>query len=157
LTRLAFPAQCCSCGEATSRTMRLTIASRGDTFLSILVPPSQPLEVTIPVCQSCQEHIRTFQRQGGQRGLVLGAVFATMLASALTWNANGNDVSLLLVMGLIALAVGGLGGFILGTLLAKHPPAQVSGYSPSRGTLSLRFQHPDYAARVLAEMREKKL
>ena len=57
------------------------------------------------------------------------------------------------MIGLVALAVGGLLGFILGTLLSKRLPAELSRYSPGRGTLALRFRHPEYAARVLAAMR----
>jgi hypothetical protein len=155
LTRLTFPAQCCSCGESTPQSMRFLIGSRSETFLSVLVPANQPLELAIPVCPTCRQHIRTRQHQGGLRGLVLGALLVTLLALALTLGANGNDASLLLVVGLHALAVGGLGGFILGTLFSKRLPAEVAGYSPSRGTLSLRFHHPEYAARVLAAMRAK--
>jgi hypothetical protein len=153
LTRLVFPPQCCDCGESTSRTMNIYVASRGDAFLSVLVPASEPLQLPIPVCEACQQRIRDRQHQGGLRGLLLGAFFVGTLTVSLAWSAQKREPSLLVVIGVIALAVGGLGGFILGTLASKRLPAEVGGYSPSRGTLRLRFRHPEYAAWVLDAMR----
>jgi hypothetical protein len=156
LTRLAFPPQCCDCGERTPRTMSFHIASRGDTLLSILVPASQPLEVEIPVCEACQQRIREQQHRGGIRGLQMGAFLFCGLALLLAWSEGWQDRSLLLVIGLAALAVGGLSGFLFGTLAARRLPAELSGYSPARGTLSLRFRNPEYAASVLAAMRAQR-
>jgi hypothetical protein len=152
LTRLVFPPQCCACGESTSRTMNFFVAARGDAILTVLAPASQPLELPIPVCETCRQHIRAQQHQGGVRGMLAGAFFFCAFAVLLAWSVQGLNVSLLVVIGAIALAVGGQGGFILGTLASKRQPAQVRGYSPCRGTVSMRFQHPDYAARVLAAM-----
>lgn len=153
LTRLAFPPQCCDCGERTARTMSFHIAARGDTLLNILVPAREPLEVAIPVCESCHQRIREQQHRGGMRGLQIGAFLFCGLALLLAWSEGWQDRSLLLVIGLAALAVGGLSGFLFGTLAARRLPAELSGYSPARGTLSLRFRHPEYAASVLAAMR----
>lgn len=153
LTRLAFPPRCCDCGERTERTMSFHIASRGDTLLSILVPASQPLEVAIPVCDACQHRLRERQQRGGIRGLQIGAFLFCVLALLLAWSEGWQDRSLLMVVGLAALAAGGLAGFLFGTLASRRSPAELTGYSPSRGTLSLRFRHPEYAANVLAAMR----
>jgi hypothetical protein len=153
LTRLAFPPNCCDCGEWTNRTMNFPIASRWDTAASILVPEGQTLEVPIPVCETCQQRIRDRQQRGGRFGMRAGAFVFCGLATLLALGEGWRDVSLLLVAGLAALAVGGLVGFILGTQLSKQLPGELGRYAPGRGTLALRFRHPDYAARVLAAMR----
>jgi hypothetical protein len=153
LTRLAFPPKCCDCGERTQRTMSFQMASRGEALLSILVPTGEPLEVSIPVCEACQQRLREQQHRGGIRGMQAGAFLFCMLTLLLAWIEGLQHPSLLLVIGLATLAAGGLGGFILGTSASRRLPAELSGYSPSRGTLSLRFRHPEYAANVLAAMR----
>ena len=155
LTRLSFPPRCCDCGERTQRTMNFTIASRGDQWMSILLPAGQPLEVAIPVCDDCRQHLRERQHRGGVRGLQVGSLLFCGLAMLLAWNEGWRQRSLLLVIGLAALAVGGLSGFLFGTLASRRLPAELSGYSPSRGTLKLRFRHPEYAAEVLAAMRKQ--
>lgn len=153
LTRLAFPPYCCECGERTSRTMNFPLASRWDTLSGIMVSPNQTLEVPIPVCETCQQRLRARQHRGGLRGMQAGAFLSCGMATLLAWSQGWGDASLLLIVAVAALAVGGLAGFLLGTLLSKRLPAQLGRYSPSHGTLALRFRHPDYGARVLAAMR----
>jgi hypothetical protein len=153
LTRLSFPPHCCACGGRTSRTMNFQVASRWDTMVDFFVGGNNPLELPIPVCEACQQRIRDRQHRGGMIGMRTGAFLACGLATLLALGEGWRDGSLLFVVGLGALAVGGIAGFIVGTLLSKRLPAELSRYSPSRGTLALRFRHPEYAARVLAAMR----
>jgi hypothetical protein len=153
LTRLVFPPHCCECGERTGRTMNFHVESGWDTLVDFFVRSNNPLEVAIPVCEACQERIRYRQHRGGMVGMRTGAFLACGLATLLALSEGWRDGSLLFVVGLGALAVGGLAGFILGTLMSKRFPAELCRYSPSRGTLALRFRHPEYAARVLAAMR----
>jgi hypothetical protein len=82
-----------------------------------------------------------------------GASLSCVLVLLLTWSAGWQNLSVLFVAALAALAVGGIAGFIVGTWSSGRLPAELSGYSPSRGTLSLRFRNPEYAANVLAAMR----
>jgi hypothetical protein len=153
LTRLAFPPHCCDCGAWTNRTMNFHIASHWDSFTSVLVQESQPLMVPIPVCEACQQRIRDRQHRGGLRGMQVGALLGCGLAVLLALSEGWGDASLLLMIGLVSLAAGGLAGFLLGTMASKQLPAELGRYSPARGTLALRFRHPEYAARVLAAMR----
>jgi hypothetical protein len=155
LTRLTFPPRCCDCGEATLRTMNFTLASRGDKMMGLFVGAGQPVELAIPVCESCQQRLRERQHRGGVRGLQAGSLLFCFLALLLVWSEGWQDGSLLAVIAVAALAVGGLCGFLLGTLAAGRLPAELSDYSPSRGTLRLRFRHPEYAAQVLAVMRTR--
>jgi hypothetical protein len=156
LTRLVFPQRCCACGERTQRTMPLRIGSRWDKMTSILVAGGQPLEVAIPVCEACQQRIRDRYHRGGIRGLQIGMFLFCGLALLLAWNEGWQDRSLLLVISLAALAVGGLVGFLFGTLTANRPLAELRNYSPSRGTLNLRFRQPEYAVQILAAMRTQR-
>jgi hypothetical protein len=153
LTRLVFPPHCCNCGERTSRTMPFSVESRWDAIAGILVPASQALTVPIPVCETCQQQIRDRQQRGGMRGMRTGALLFCGLAALLALSEGWRDASLLFVAGLAALAVGGLAGFLVGTLVTKQLPAELSRYSPARGTLALRFRHAEYTVRVLAAMR----
>jgi hypothetical protein len=133
--------------------MSFQITSRGDALLGILVPASQPLELAIPVCDACQQRLREQQHRGSVRGMQVGAFLVSTLGLLLAWTEGLQDPSLLVVISLATLTAGGLSGFILGTSLSRRLPAELSGYSPSRGTLSLRFRHPEYASSVLAAMR----
>jgi hypothetical protein len=153
LTRLVFPPQCCDCGERTHQTMNFTVESRWDIVTGVLVPASSPLQVPIPMCETCQQRIRDRQHHGGMRGMQVGAFLACGLTILLALSQGWRDASLLFVFGIAALALGGLTGFILGTLSSKRLPAELSRYSPGRGTVALRFDRPGYAAGVLAAMR----
>ena len=133
--------------------MSFQIESGWDTLVDFFVGSNNPLEVPIPVCEACRQQIRDRQHRGGMVGMRTGAFLTCGLATLLALSEGWRDGSLLVVIGLGALAVGGISGFILGTLLSKRLPAELSRYSPSRGTLALRFRHPEYAARVLAAMR----
>jgi hypothetical protein len=152
LAHLVFPPRCCACGEPTQRTMMFPLASRGDTQMSVMVPGSAS-ELAIPVCETCRQDIRARQRHGGIRGMQVGASLFGVLVLVLAWSEGWQDPGLLLVVALLALAGGALIGFLIGTLASRRLPVELRGYSPSRGTLSLRFAHPDYAAQVLAAMR----
>lgn len=153
LTRLAFPPRCCDCGERTERSMPFAIASSGDKWMSLFMSGGQPLEVAIPVCDACQQRLRERQHRGELRGMQVGSLLFCGLGLLLAWNEGWQDRALLGVVAIAALAVGGLIGFLCGTFAARRLPAELSRYSPSRGTLRLRFRHPEYAAQVLAAMR----
>jgi hypothetical protein len=157
LTRLSFPPRCCDCGTATDEALRFHVEARGDWLLGQLTQTRRAVELTIPVCAECQEAIRWRQQRGGSLGTGLGATALLTATLALAFRGGLGGTDFLLVLGVTAVAVGGLAGFLLGTTLARRLPVRFRGYSPGRGTLSLRFRNPDYAALVLDAMRARTL
>jgi hypothetical protein len=153
LTRLTFPPHCCSCGEWTQRTKNFTLDARAEKIMGVFVPAAQSLELAIPLCESCQQQVRDRQHRGGMNGMKIGSLLFTGLGMLLAWNEGWRERSLMLVVALAALSVGGIAGFLVGTLASRRLPVEMRGYSPSRGTLRKRFRHPEYAAQVLAAIR----
>jgi hypothetical protein len=147
LTRLVFPPVCCDCGQATDATQRLTVEARGDRILGLFVQQVQPLELAVPVCPSCQARMRQQLHRGGVRGMATGATVLLGLGAL-----AGGDPATMLAVGLGFAAVGGILGFLAGTSAARRPPAELCRYSPSRGTVAVRFRNPDYTALVLETM-----
>src|SRR5262249_61006579 len=60
-----------------------------------------------------------------------------------------------LCLGVGAGTVGALAGFLVGVPLGRRLPVQLRGYSPSRGTLQVRFRNPEYGAAVWQLMRQR--
>jgi hypothetical protein len=153
LTRFACPPHCCECGTWTARVFNFPVSSRWDTAVSILVPAGQQLELPIPYCDACQQRQRERQHRGGLRGMQAGAGIFAAGSAALAFIQGVNDASFLAVLVVTGLAVGGLVGFILGTMLSKRLPVELGRYSPARGTVALRFRNPEYGSSVLTAVR----
>jgi hypothetical protein len=154
LTRLAFPPVCCDCGQATGALMSFRVESRGDRIAGILVQDVRPLEVPVPVCEACQHRLLRRQHQGGRAGMAIGALVG-LGGALLAWGSGAADPGLLLPLLLGGLAAGAIVGFLVGTSSAHRPPAELARYSPSRGTVAVRFRNPDYTALVLEAMQER--
>jgi hypothetical protein len=154
LTRLAFPPVCCDCGERTDATLRLAVEATGDRFMGILVQQVRPLELAVPVCPVCQARLRQNLHRGGVRGMAAGATVLLGMG-ALVGLQGGADPGTVFAFGLGSAAVGGIVGFLLGTSASRRPPAELCRYSPSRGTVAVRFRNPEYAALVLETMQAK--
>jgi hypothetical protein len=155
LTRLRLPPICCDCGEGTTQTLTLYASPGVGGLLGELTGTGQPLELPVPVCPSCKERLRARQRGGALQGLRLGALAALSTGMLLALGRGVQDTTAAVVLGVGALAAGGLGGFLLGTLLARRLPAEVSRYSPGSGTLRIRFRNPDYTSLVLQAMQQR--
>jgi hypothetical protein len=154
LTRLAFPARCCLCEEATGETLHVTVDAGWDHLVGPVVEQTRQAGLDVPLCPSCRDGIRARQARGSSLGLRLGALLGAGAAGLYALARGAGDVGTLLLFALGGVAVGGIVGFLAGTSLARDLPVQVRGYSPAHGTLSIRFRNPAYTARVLEAMKK---
>jgi hypothetical protein len=152
LTRLRFPALCCECGEPTSHNLPLRVEANTDWVVGGLTATSRPLELPIPICPACQARMRAWQQRGGLQGMLRGAVLTLGLTLLIALVSGWQAMNTLTVLALGIGAAGGLAGFLIGTLTARRFPAQAARYSPSRGTVALRFRNPEYASLVRQAM-----
>jgi hypothetical protein len=152
-TRLQFPPTCCSCGTETSDVLRLESWTRGSLLMRIFVPSAgHEVTVAVPVCEACQTELRARQTRGAVRGLLVGSLFGPLVLLLGGWVGGwGNALS-----GLAAIGVGAAGaliGFGIGNTFTFRPPVRVGSYSPTQGTVRIRFENPEYAAAFLDRMR----
>jgi hypothetical protein len=155
LTRLVFPPVCCDCGQATDTTQPFAVEARGDWLVGLLAQPVRPLELAVPVCSACQARQHADLHRGGVRGMGGGAALMLVLG-AVAGHLVGADAGSMLALGMGFAAVGGILGFLLGTSASRRPPAELCRYSPSRGTVAVRFRNPDYTALVLETMQARR-
>jgi hypothetical protein len=157
LTRLTFPARCCDCDITTSETIRCRVAAPGDWLLGQITMNNRQVELNVPWCGTCQSRARDRQSRGAIGGLIIGAVLGCGIAIPLLLAREIINPPTFVVLMLVALAGGGLIGFLTGTLAARDVPVRLRRYSPSHGTMSLRFRNPAYAARLLEAIRSNDL
>ncbi len=150
-TRLRFPPNCAACGEGTTEVMRFEAWSRGGLMMRVFMPGvAHEVMIPVPVCAACQTEGRDRQSRGAVRGFLVGALLgplAVVFGEMLGWAALTGFAALVLA------TVGALIGLGLGQWFSSRPPVQLRDYSPTRGTLRLRFRNPDYAATVIALLR----
>jgi hypothetical protein len=154
LTRLRLPPCCSGCGGPRDDTLRVPIRARGDWLLGPVFG-MRAVEVAVPLCAPCRARIANRQRTGGMVGLVLGAFLGAPGGAAVGgWLGEFRDLPLLLG-GFLGLFAGALAGSLLGVTLSRRLPVRFRRYSPSRGLVSVRFENPEIAARVVAGLREQ--
>jgi hypothetical protein len=154
LVRLRLPSCCAGCGGPRDDTLPVAVRARGDWLWGPLFG-ARTIEVGVPVCAACRDRIANRQRGGGLLGMALGVLFGTLAGGAVGfWQGEGRDVPLMLG-GFAGLFFGTLAGSLLGVTLSRRLPVRFRRFSPSRGTVSVRFDNPDIAARVIAELRER--
>jgi hypothetical protein len=154
LTKLRLPPCCAGCGGPRDDTLKAVVAARGDWLLGPMFGV-RAREVAVPVCMQCRETIAARQRFGGALGFVLGCVVGTALGVVLAAWQEGLHESPLLVGGFAGMFLGALVGSLLGVSLSRRLPVRFRRYSPSRGTVSVRFDNPAIAARVIAALRNE--
>lgn len=153
LTRLHWPPLCCACGTDTSHTMSVALLSWTDRLFSLAAYNPRQLEIALPVCENCHEQIRQRQELGGRVGMLLGGVLLPGLAGVITFLYGAPE--LLVLLALFTLPVGAILGFGIGTAVRRRLPLQFRHYSPTRGTVSLRFRDRDRAGPLLEILRER--
>jgi hypothetical protein len=154
LTRLHLPNCCSRCGGPRDDTLRVQVRARGDWLLGLFLGGLRGVELPVPVCEACRDYIVQRGRNGGSLGLVVGAALGTALGVGLgVWYGEGRDLALWLGA-LLGFFPGAFAGSLLGLTLSRKMPVRVRGYSPSRGLVSVRFENPAIAARVLEGLRQ---
>jgi hypothetical protein len=147
LTRLACPPFCCDCGAPTDQL-------QGFSVLGGLMQQSEGGEhsrVRVPVCEACQAENRWAARRTTLKGLGVGLGIVLLAVLAL-WAATNNVAVLwtLIPLGLF----GALAGLSIGQIVGQRSaaPVKLQRYSPTKGTIAIRFRWPEYGERVLAFM-----
>lgn len=152
LTRLVFPPFCCDCGAPTDRLQEF----RGHSVVLRLgrfgqLAGGEFARFQIPVCRTCHRENRKAQRYAFLKGLGFGLAAPLLVCLAL-WVVTNNARVLLMFPPLAFL--GSLIGMTIGQAVGKRnaAPVQLQRYSPSQGTIAIRFRWPEYGERVLAFM-----
>jgi hypothetical protein len=153
LTRLRFPPCCCGCAAPTRVTVRVQVLARGDWLVGFFTQNARAAELQVPLCADCQGRVRERQLWGEMVGLGAGLVLGGGVPVGVALARGGASPGLLLVLALLGMALGGVLGIQTGIGVARRLPVQVRNYAPARGTVSIRFDNPDYAAQVLQAMR----
>ena len=155
LTRLRLPSCCARCTGPRDVVIPLPVTAWGDWLLGWLLGGIRTVEVPMPLCEPCRDFLAHRQRRGGFLGSALGAFLGTAVGTIGTgWWQEGRDVALWLG-GSFGLAVGVIAGSLLGIALTRRLPVRIRRYSPSRGLVSVRFENPEVAARVLATINDR--
>ena len=155
LTRLKLPSCCARCGGPRDLVVPLPVTAWGDWLLGWLLGGIRTLEIHVPLCEPCGDFLAHRQRRGGFLGSALGAFLGTAVGYiGAGWWHEGRDVALWLG-GAFGLAVGVIVGSLSGVALTRRMPVRIRRYSPSRGLVSVRFENPEVAARVLATVNDR--
>jgi hypothetical protein len=154
LTRFRLPTCCCGCGGPRDTVLHAQLGARLDRFLGFLLGTWRSLEVGVPLCEACREAALRRQRIGAGLGLIAGTILGTALGGLVgTWRGEGRQLALYLGA-LLGLSLGALAGSALGIVLSRRLPVRFRRYNPVRGTVSVRFDNPVIAARVISALRE---
>ena len=149
LTRLRLPSCCARCAGPRDVVVPLPVTAWGDWLLGWLLGGVRTLEVPMPLCEPCRDFLTLRRRRGGFIGSATGAFVGFAVGYlGMGWLQEARDVALWLG-GSVGLAVGVIAGSILGVMLTGRLPVRIRRYSPSRGLVSVRFENPEVAARVL--------
>ncbi len=149
LTRLVFPPVCCECGAATGGRQNFRAAGSWFSFERLGHPTGKAaINIWVPVCYSCQ----TANKQKANQGTFLGlgtALAAIVLVGCLLrfFPANMGLVLLFILTVLLAPPLGTMLGYQWANRQVQ--PVEVGSYSPSRGTIAIRFRRSEYAEAFL--------
>jgi hypothetical protein len=146
LTRLQFPPFCCNCGSATQDMQEF----RGFSQLfrigrGIRVDGTEHARLAVPVCGACRRESREARQWAVRRVVVIGLANTVVIGLViLLWLRSPIAIACFL----FPLAVLGIG---LGVASRKTlPPVELERYSPTQGTIAIRFRWRDYGERLVA-------
>jgi hypothetical protein len=154
LNRLHFPWRCCNCGADTRNVLRQSVQARVDLLLGPFAFNSRYLTVQTPICESCEDQLREDIQRGGQRSLFGGIALGLALTVVIGFLLH-TPLRDLAWWSLLGVTAGGVVGLLVGAGLSYRPPVQFRNYSPSRGTLQLRFRNPEQAKPFLEALRAR--
>jgi len=151
LTRLVFPPFCCDCGRATDQVKEFighAALLRLGRYLTL--ESGESARFHVPLCGDCQQETGARFRRIVFKGVVVGLVIGLLLTAALTLLFRDADFLWILAFPLGLL--GGLHGLGIGRRVAKEKtqPVRLERYSPSRGTIAIRFRWRAYGERLFA-------
>jgi hypothetical protein len=116
--------------------------------LGVVLPMDRRVSVPVPLCPSCQTAFRERIRRGGRTGALVGVLLMMGLALPYALLHDRGRFDPWSLLGVLVLVLGLVCGTLLGTVAGRRLPVQLRGYSPTQGTVQVRFGNPDYAARV---------
>jgi hypothetical protein len=145
MSRLEFPRICPDCGQETDHQVHLPVSIRGSWLSDLFVPRIRPLQVAVPLCETCQRQLLEQHQRGMMAGTIIGN-FVGLGAACLLWQWQPQLLIVAIVGGL---AIGGLIGYILGGLFSFRPPVRLKRFSPTSGMVSLRCRNSAYTALVI--------
>ena len=150
LTRLQLPPCCARCGGPQDVILGLRVLASGDRLMLWLgVSSFRHIELRVPMCEDCKAVIESQQNRATSLGLILGAVLGLGVGLGLAaWLGEGKEV-LLALGGFAGLVMGLLIGSSLAAVLSRQLPVRIRSYSPARGLVTVRFENPLIANRVL--------
>lgn len=155
LTHLAFPERCCSCLAGTQDTMTFHADPPFDWGLSLFVQRAGGTVVSIPMCAACQGLVRQRHNRVSSVMMPVGALVAVVFTTFLAWWGQIRDWQALLILGLGVGAAGALAGFLFGAAFGRQLPVELRRFSPTHGTVAIRFRNGRYGADVWELMRER--
>jgi hypothetical protein len=149
LTRLEFPPFCCDCGAATNAGQEFHGHALAFHFFGMKVERGEFASFWIPVCEPCQAENQRVYWRAVWKGLGFGLGVPLLICVGLALLAGEAAVLFAFIpLGLI----GGLIGLLIGRSAGKRAsaPVQLERYSPSKGTVAIRFRWGEYGTRLLA-------
>jgi hypothetical protein len=154
LTRLEFPPFCCDCGTPTFDGQEFQGHALVANLLGLKIESGEFASFRVPVCSPCQEENQRRFWKAVWKGLAFGLGVPVLLCVGLSlWAREPAVLFACIPLGII----GGLVGLLIGRTRGKRAsrPVELERYSPSKGTIAVRFRWRAYGERLVAFLEAK--